>query len=420
MASLLAATTLGVLVLIQPPGAAHAVPAHCDRPAVATVGGTGTPWAQQRYGTANLAGVADGRGITVAVIDSGVDAAYPQLRGRVVAGIDLLDRGDGRIDCVGHGTAVASIIAAAPSPANGFAGLAPGATILPVRVTERSAADPGSTDRTVGAGDLARAVRGSVDRGASVINLSVVVYEDSPALRAAVAYAERRDAVVVAAVGNQHDRGDPTPYPAAYPGVIAVGAISPSGMRVPTSQVGPYVDLVAPGADVLAAAPPRGYGLYEGTSFAVPFVSATAALLRQYRPDLTAAQVSARLAATADPAAGSGRAEEYGAGELDPYRAVTDSLPDPTTHAVPAATLPRPAPRPRVPVPDGATLRLAAASALLALIITAVAMTVRRRSPAEAGTVGRSPIEAGSEAHPSDGTGTDGHPTADGGSDGRG
>lgn len=369
---------LGVPV-VTAPRPVHAGPPRCAGPTPAAAAVTATPWAQRRYGIAALAEIADGHGVLVAVIDSGVDARHPRLRGRVVAGLDLLGGGDGRTDCVGHGTAVASIVAAAPG--SGFAGVAPEATILPVRISERSADEEDPTARTAGPADLARAILAAVDGGASVLNLSVVVYEDDPTLRAAVAYAERHDTVVVAAVGNQHDHGDPTPYPAAYPGVVGVGAIDESGARAPSSQVGPYVDLVAPGSDVLAASPPSGYRLYEGTSFAVPFVAGTAALLRQYRPDLSAAQVAARLTATADPV-GSGRPEEYGAGEVDPYRAVTDALVSPTRAALDAAVLPDVAGRSAVPPPDGAAVRLATAAVLLAVAVAVATLVARQRAAA--------------------------------------
>jgi subtilisin family serine protease len=146
--------------------------------------------------------------------------------------------------------------------------------------------------------------------------------------------------VIVAAAGNRFEDGNPVPYPAAYDGVIGVGAIGIDGRRVAGSQVGPYVDLVAPGAQVTTAALPRGLAVQDGTSFAAPFVAATAALLRQYHPRLTAAQVATRLIATADPAPGGPPSQEYGAGLLNPYRAVADRVGDPAAPAAPARTPP--------------------------------------------------------------------------------
>jgi subtilisin family serine protease len=145
--------------------------------------------------------------------------------------------------------------------------------------------------------------------------------------------------VVVAAAGNQHQgtEVDPTPYPAGYPGVLGVGAVDETGTRLPTSQVGAYVDLTAPGAGVLAAARGQGLASYDGTSFAVPFVAATAALVWQYHPTLSADQVISRILGTVDPApGGAGPADGYGRGILNPYRAVTEQL-TPAGVAVPPA-----------------------------------------------------------------------------------
>ncbi|WFE50672.1 type VII secretion-associated serine protease mycosin [Micromonospora sp. WMMD1155] len=287
---------------------------------------TAAPWPQRRYDPTRLAPLATGAGVTVAVVDSGVDRVHPQLAERVLAGTDLLDAGgDGRRDCAGHGTGVASIIAAAPRPGIAFHGLAPDARILPVRVSEQQVVQGRESGRTVSADEFARAIRWAVDHEADVVNLSVVLYADDPEVRSAVRYAVDRDVVLVAAAGNLHDSGNPRPFPAGYDGVLGVGAIGADGGRATFSQTGPYVDLVAPGSEVLTAAPGAGHHQVEGTSYAAPFVAATAALLREYRPELTAAQVAERIVATADPAPGVGRGGGYGAGVLNPYRAVTET-----------------------------------------------------------------------------------------------
>ncbi|MDZ5445307.1 type VII secretion-associated serine protease mycosin [Micromonospora sp. 4G57] len=321
-----ALTTLAAVVaavLPAAPATARAAPACSAAPApVRPV--AEQPWPQQRYAPDRLTPLATGAGVVVAVVDSGVDRRHPQLAGRVLDGADFLDPGgDGTRDCAGHGTGVASIVAAAPRPGVAFRGLAPGVRILPVRVSEQQVVDGRESGRTVGAADFARSIRWAVDHDADVLNLSVVLYADDPAVRSAIAYAVRRNVVVVAAAGNLHDSGDPRPYPAGYDGVLGVGAIGADGQRSPFSQTGPYVDLVAPGGDVLMAAPGQGHHRAEGTSYAAPFVAATAALLRQYRPELTATEVAERIVDSADPAPG--RGDGYGAGVLNPYRAVTET-----------------------------------------------------------------------------------------------
>jgi type VII secretion-associated serine protease mycosin len=347
---------------------------------------TGQPWAQQRWGFDRLAGVGvNGNGVTVAVIDSGVDARHPQLRGHVAAGWDAFDpSGNGQEDCVSHGTAVASLIVAQPIPGTPFRGLAPGAMILPIRASEH--VNGGDAGRGSPA-DLARAINVAVQRGARVINLSLVLTEDRPEVRAAIADAIARDVVVVAAVGNGHDpKGatDPTTYPAAYDGVIGVGAIDETDVRSAQSQTGKYVDLVAPGNQIQVALPGGGYQIYAGTSMAAPFVSATAALVIQaYGPKISAREVTARLMATADPAPGGPDSPEYGRGVLNPYRAVSDII----TTSPPARLAPLP-PLRRDPAAAAAAvaaahrrivaLSLAGGVGGLALLVVLVAVVVPR------------------------------------------
>lgn len=320
---------IGLLVALIgfAPPPAQAAPATCQNPRAPQPPIPQTPWPQRQLGPERAWPFADGTGVTVAVVDSGTDPTHPQLRGRVLSGFDFLRGAEGGdVDCISHGTAVASIIAAQRVDGIGFRGVAPGARILPVRISEQEVDDQGNiTGDGVDVGRFAEAIRWAADR-AEVINLSLVLYQDDPRVRSAIAFALTKGVVVVAAVGNQHEDGrpDPVPYPAAYDGVIGVGAVAEDGSRVAESQVGPYVDLVAPGGAVVGASRLSGHALWSGTSFAAPFVSATAALVRAYRPQLTGEQVAERLLATAGPATGGAAA--FGRGTVDPYRAVTDEL----------------------------------------------------------------------------------------------
>lgn len=308
-----------------PPAALRTLPG-CDGNEQPPRPSTVVPWAQKRYSPERLAPLATGRGVTVAVMDSGVDKTNPQLRGRVEVGRDYLVPGlDGSRDCVGHGTGVASIIAAKPTDGMGLRGLAPDVDILPVRVSERRQVDGEERGETATPAEFAAAIGWAVQNGADVINLSVTFHRDDPLIRAAIASALENDVVVVAAAGNDFDKGNPRPYPAAYDGVIGVGSIGEDGQISPFSQRGDWVDLVAPGGNVIVATPERGHKIDNGTSFAAPYVAATAALVREYLPNLTAKQVAERLVATADPAGGD--RDTFGAGVLNPYRAVTDTPP---------------------------------------------------------------------------------------------
>lgn len=336
-----AAVLAVLLALLVVPAPARAAVV-CQTTAVPSPVAAGVPVEDQVYAPRRLAPFATGRGVRVAVIDSGVDFGHPQLRDRVARGADFLhDDPTGRQDCVGHGTGVASIIAARPSPATGFQGLAPDAVIVPIRISEQREIDGEAVGDRGSPAQFAQAIDFAVEQGdAQVINLSVVMTDDNPLVRAAVERALAAGVVVVAAAGNLggSGRGNPTPYPAAYEGVIGVGSVKSDGSRAPTSQFGPYVDLAAIGEGVTVAALVSGHSVNSGTSFATPFVAATAALIRQRFPDLTPAQVARRLTATADPAPGGPRSAEYGAGLLNPYRAVTETL-GPDTRPAAAPTM---------------------------------------------------------------------------------
>jgi membrane-anchored mycosin MYCP len=343
-----AAAVAAVFVLLVLPAPAAYAEHVCDNPPPAGQSLPGVPYANQLYAPEGLSALATGAGVRVAVIDSGVDADVPALRGRVAAGADFLHHDpDGRQDCIGHGTEVASLIAGRPGKDPGFQGLAPGATIVPVRVSEEEDEQGGGTsgDR-VSFNDFADAIDWAVDEGrADVINLSLVTGEGNTPVRAAVARAIERGVVVVAAAGNHGgpDDPNPTPFPAAYPGVIGVGALTADGVRASYSQHGDYVDVVAAGDKITAALPGGGLKVDSGTSFASPFVAATAALIKQRFPDATPAEVARRIEATADPAPGGpgssgavlgsaapggdpARNPEYGFGLLNPYRALTETL----------------------------------------------------------------------------------------------
>jgi type VII secretion-associated serine protease mycosin len=282
-----------------------------------------TPWGIRQLAPARVWPFTTGANTVVAVVDTGVDAGAPQLAGRVLPGIDVVNPGrrPANTDCYGHGTFVAGIVAAAPAAGTGFTGVAPGVTILPVRVATNA--------DDVTSGGLAAGIRAAVDAGARVVNVSASTTAVDPSLAAAVSYAEQRDVVVVASAANSATSGDPVTYPAAYPTVIAVGAIDSNGQLANFSQTGPYLGLVAPGVGVVSIGP-GGPGQWQGngTSYASPFVTGAAALVRAYHPGLTAAQVRHRLEATADHPAAALPDPGYGWGVVDPMAAVTSVLPE--------------------------------------------------------------------------------------------
>jgi membrane-anchored mycosin MYCP len=304
----------------QPPFAQPAFGQQCAPPATVVV--RQIPWAQQRLVPQRAWELSQGQGVVVAVIDSGVDARVPQLAGHVLPGIDIVNgKGGADDDCLGHGTFVAGIIAAQPAVGVGFAGVAPGARILPIRQTNNGQDGTGS--------GMAAAITAAVDSGAKVINISAASSIPSAQLQAAVAYARRRDVLIVAAADNQAKEGDPRSYPASYPGVLAVGAINQDGKRSDFSETGDFIDIVAPGAGVLSLGTGgSGHLVGDGTSFAAPFVAGVAALVRAYRPGLTADQVLRRLELTADHPGVALPDRQFGWGVVNPYSAVATVLPD--------------------------------------------------------------------------------------------
>jgi membrane-anchored mycosin MYCP len=348
---------------------AAAAPTECR---INAGGQLSTNWPQRRLNFQQAWSVTRGRGVTVAVIDSGLDDRHPQLDGMTVAsGVDVIPGfapTDLR-DCYGHGTAVTSIIAAQPSDEQPFTGVAPDATIVPIKQTNTQG------DRTGTADGLGHAIEAAISRHADVANVSVTVTATTPALDAAMRHAAGAGLVIVAAAGND-GRGTNLPaYPAAYStqyqNVIAVSATDAKDGVADFSDTGRYVTVAAPGVDVAAAAPLRGYLKISGTSFAAPFVTGTVALVLAAHPGMTAAEVRSRIVATADPPPASVPDRRYGYGVVNPYLAVTavrDDATSPSSAPAAAPLPPRAAPAP----PDRHLQHVALATGFALLGVTAL------------------------------------------------
>jgi membrane-anchored mycosin MYCP len=316
-----AAMAVAALALAVP-APAHAAPGRQCAPAGQVV--AEIPWAQQMLTPERVWPLTRGGGVTVAVLATGVDAGHPQLAGRVRPGFDAVaGGGHADSDCTGAGTQVAGVIAAQPVAGVGFAGLAPQATILPVRVVPDDPAHPSAPSPQA----LARGITWAAHHGAAVIAVPVVVQRDTAVLRGAVAKAVSRGIIVVAAAGDlgAPSDGNPKPYPAGYDNVVGVGAVTAAGQRWPQSQRGDWVDLVAPGADVQTLQRGRGMTQAGGTGLATGFVAAAATLTWAKRGDLLAPEVARILVATASPAP---LGQGFGAGVVNPYAAVSDQVID--------------------------------------------------------------------------------------------
>jgi membrane-anchored mycosin MYCP len=371
-------------------------------------------WAQNWLSYSDAWSFSRGEGVTVAVVDSGVDASQPQLRGRVVKGYDVAGgktaRG-GTTDCAGHGTAVSSLIAAQPVSGIGLVGVAPGATILPIRVTW--GVDAKGKETTISFPNFLRALNVAVSqRGVRVINVSVTVpaagvtSAQRGQLEAVVQKARKNNMLIVAASGNSEDSDSKhvVNYPAAfaekYDNVIAVTGVLPSydsesgsvnGYALnETAVTGPWVTVAAPGGNMLCAmARSDKVVACAGTSYAAPYVSGVAALLVSRYPEITPAEVRRLIEMTAEtPVAGA--ASELGFGMVNPLASLTSQLPEANDVRIPGPAAPMPSPsRDR----DWARLGayIAAALALFLAFLLPVGKAVFRRGRARNWKPGQTP-----------------------------
>ncbi|MGY4999200.1 type VII secretion-associated serine protease mycosin [Streptomyces sp. 900105245] len=322
--------TAATTVVALPAAPARADDGQCTFPSKPY---TGRPWALQRVNLDELWAQSTGKNVQVAVIDTGVDIKNPQLTEAVDVskGLNLLpaknskgekiERGNktGTTDTVGHGTRVAGIIAARPAKGTGFVGLAPDATIIPIKQND---AEGDGTANT-----LATAIRDAVRAGADVINISqdtanALDPKDS-VLKDAVDFAIGQKVVIVASAGNDGLGGNvKVTYPASYPGVLAVAASDRNNERAPFSQSGDFVGVAAPGVDMISTVPGNGHCSDNGTSFSAPYVAGVAALLKSKYPHWTTRQVVAQIEQTAERSI-PGKDMRVGWGVVDPVRALT-------------------------------------------------------------------------------------------------
>ncbi|MCZ2526220.1 S8 family serine peptidase [Streptomyces sp. HB2AG] len=393
IARALTGTTLAGILLLGTSGSAEAADPRPEQ------------WPLSAFDADAIWKVSTGKGITVAVIDSGFLHTHQDLKGALLPGKDFGNGEKDGTDSVApgdapgqHGTMMAGIIAGrghGKGGEMGIKGLAPEAKILPL-ITELK--DTNSSEQ------LAKAIRYAVDHGAQVINMSLVGVEGASAYEA-IEYAVQKDVVLVAGSGN--DGAPLKEYPASYPGVIGVGAVDKYGEVWDSSNFNDSVDLLGPGVDIVStgAKSDSAYSIGDGTSAGTAYVSAAVALLRAEFPDLTAGQIVNRLVKTAGlPESEKGAKlpdEYYGHGFIQPHAALTKDIPaGPEEGPLP---MPDPAETPAGTAgknesaagesndgfPTGTVVGVVAGAAVLVgLLVLLIVKSSRRRSSAVAGPTG--------------------------------
>lgn len=253
------------------------------------------------------------RDIKVAVVDTGVDLNHPDLRNRLLPGVNVVTRGTtDPDDDVGHGTHVAGVIAALVNNEEGVAGMSWYNPILPVKVLDSSGS--GSTYA------VAQGIIWAADNGAKVINMSLGNYADAQFLHDAIRYAYDKDVVLIAASGN--DNTERPGFPAAYPEVFAVAATDSRKNKAAFSNYGDYIDVAAPGVSIPSTYPHNQYAALSGTSMASPHVAALAALIRSANPLLKNTEVMDIMRRSAVDIGTPGKDKYFGYGQIDVVKAL--------------------------------------------------------------------------------------------------
>jgi len=274
----------------------------------------GYEWHLPKIGATAAWDFTQGEGVTVAVLDSGVDAAHPDLVANLIAGYNTVSDNTQTQDVFGHGTKVAGIIAANTNNGLGIASVAGGVALMPIRVSE-------AADGYAYASDVAEGLLWAAQHGARVANVSYDL-SGSSAITAAAAYLRQHGGVVVMPAGND---GLTLDLP-DNPEILLVSATTSSDELASWSNRGTHIDLSAPGLNIPTTTIGGGYGQTAGTSFATPVVSATAALVIAANPSLTADEVEQILENSAVDLGAPGWDSSFGHGRIDAAAAVQLAL----------------------------------------------------------------------------------------------
>jgi subtilisin family serine protease len=279
---------------------------------------SGSEWHLAKIGATTAWDTTQGSGVTIAILDSGVDAAHPDLQANLVAGYNSYDGNTDTSDVCGHGTAVAGTAAARSDNGQGVAGVAGQAKIMPVRIAYN--------DPTYGCyayySTIASGLTWAADHGARIANISYAGVAGSATIQSAANYMKSKGGLVFVAAGNAGIDENITPSTS----MIVVSATDSTDAKASWSSYGSFVTLAAPGAGIWTTSKGGIYQAWNGTSFASPVAAGAAALIMAARPDLPAAQVESLLESTALDLGTVGRDSLYGYGRVNAAAAVQAAL----------------------------------------------------------------------------------------------
>ena len=270
----------------------------------------GSQWHLWHVGAAAAWDATQGSGITIAILDTGVEGTHPDLSSRMVPGWNFYDNTADTSDVVGHGTAVAGTAAASTDNSAGVASMAGQAKLMPIRISDATGYAYFST--------MANGLVWAADHGARIANISFAGAAGSTSVQSAAQYMKDKGGLVIVSAGNNGVEETIAPSTALIP----VAATDGSDMRASWSSYGSFVALSAPGTGIYTTSRGAGYGSWSGTSFSSPLTAGVVALMMASNPSLSGAQVESLLFGSAVDIGAAGRDPVYGYGRVDAARAV--------------------------------------------------------------------------------------------------
>lgn len=268
----------------------------------------GSAWHLATINAAAAWDSSQGNGVTIAVLDSGVNTSHPDLQGRIAGGFNVYDNNADLTDVCGHGTAVAGVAAASTNNGVGVAGVAGAARIMPVRIAFYD-----STGCHAYLSTIATGLTYAADNGARIANISYGGVASSAAVLSAARYMKSKGGLVFVSAGNSNVDANVAPDPA----VIVVSATDSADAKASFSSWGSFVSLSAPGVALWTTNREGSYGAWSGTSFSSPLTAGVAGLLMSARPDLSAAQIESMMYSTAVDLGTAGKDPVFGYGRVD-------------------------------------------------------------------------------------------------------